>query len=80
MGLRRDQQYTYSARAMNDGDLERRAMMELRDGGHTGDGDRQLPPDVPPRVLIAFDQLTVEEQAAVLAALKVLARDFAHAI
>jgi hypothetical protein len=54
--------------------------MELRDRAHAGNNDRQLPPDVPPRVLIAFDQLAEEEQAAVLAALQALERDRVQAL
>jgi len=59
---------------------EERTTMKLRDRAHTGTSDRQLPQEVPPRVAIAFDQLTDTEQAAVLAALQALERDGAQAL
>jgi hypothetical protein len=44
--------------------------MDLRDSAPVENGDRRLPLDVPPRVMIAFDQLTSAEQDAVLTALQ----------
>lgn len=54
--------------------------MEVQERAHLGNNARQLPSDVPPRVVIAFDQLSEGEQAAVLAALQVLERDGAQAL
>jgi hypothetical protein len=59
---------------------EERTTMELRDREYTGNSDLQLPADAPPRVVIAFDQLTDSEKVAVLAALQALGRNGSQAL
>lgn len=49
--------------------------MEVPGSAAVKNGDQGLPLDVPPRVLIAVDQLTAAEKEAVLATLQLLERD-----
>jgi hypothetical protein len=48
--------------------------MDLPDSTLLRNGAQRLPLDIPPRAMIAFDQLTGGEKDAVLAALQVLER------